>query len=97
MQEVIGLFPTPFMRVPGALASDLVAELVRHFSAMADRANSSSPNLSHTAMLRPGDSPLLVEAAKVLTPNRSEEHTSELQSLRHLVCRLLLEKKKKTP
>src|ERR1035441_10729526 len=27
---------------------------------------------------------------------RSEEHTSELQSLRHLVCRLLLEKKHKT-
>src|SRR5947199_6765060 len=28
------------------------------------------------------------------TARRSEEHTSELQSLRHLVCRLLLEKKK---
>src|SRR5258705_9749758 len=28
------------------------------------------------------------------TKGRSEEHTSELQSLRHLVCRLLLEKKK---
>src|SRR5689334_23852020 len=28
--------------------------------------------------------------------NRSEEHTSELQSQFHLVCRLLLEKKKKT-
>src|SRR5437899_7280952 len=28
---------------------------------------------------------------------RSEEHTSELQSLRHLVCRLLLEKKKLRP
>src|SRR5437899_8467144 len=28
---------------------------------------------------------------------RSEEHTSELQSLRHLVCRLLLEKKKRHP
>src|SRR5437899_7990543 len=27
---------------------------------------------------------------------RSEEHTSELQSLRHLVCRLLLEKKNET-
>src|SRR2546425_6767467 len=27
--------------------------------------------------------------------NRSEEHTSELQSLAYLVCRLLLEKKKK--
>src|SRR2546422_7284678 len=29
-------------------------------------------------------------------PDRSEEHTSELQSRLHLVCRLLLEKKKKT-
>src|SRR2546422_3328123 len=35
-----------------------------------------------TARLRPG--------------GRSEEHTSELQSRLHLVCRLLLEKKKKT-
>src|SRR5258705_9288727 len=31
----------------------------------------------------------------VCSRSRSEEHTSELQSLRHLVCRLLLEKKKK--
>src|SRR5205814_8630946 len=31
------------------------------------------------------------------TWQRSEEHTSELQSLRHLVCRLLLEKKKLSP
>src|SRR2546422_11601583 len=29
--------------------------------------------------------------------NRSEEHTSELQSRLHLVCRLLLEKKKTSP
>src|SRR5437899_8861673 len=33
-------------------------------------------------------------AAPMPTARRSEEHTSELQSLRHLVCRLLLEKKK---
>src|SRR5258708_24137799 len=32
-----------------------------------------------------------------LWENRSEEHTSELQSPDHLVCRLLLEKKKHTP
>src|SRR5438876_4966225 len=31
------------------------------------------------------------------TINRSEEHTSELQSPVHLVCRLLLEKKKNNP
>src|SRR5437899_8944356 len=32
--------------------------------------------------------------SSIIFSNRSEEHTSELQSLRHLVCRLLLEKKK---
>src|SRR5205814_3263794 len=40
------------------------------------------------------------QAARISAPARSEEHTSELQSLRHLVCRLLREKKKarrKTP
>src|SRR5260221_5988682 len=34
-------------------------------------------------------------AALALTPTRSDEHTSELQSHSDLVCRLLLEKKKK--
>src|SRR3989442_6102506 len=34
-------------------------------------------------------------AVRELLDNRSEEHTSELQSRPHLVCRLLLEKKKK--
>src|SRR5438093_8547677 len=33
-------------------------------------------------------------SSRSLTPVRSEEHTSELQSLTNLVCRLLLEKKK---
>src|SRR5258708_10728742 len=37
-------------------------------------------------------------ASRSTTPSsRSEEHTSELQSPDHLVCRLLLEKKKKAP
>src|SRR2546422_1648107 len=38
------------------------------------------------------DWPKVLEVARA---NRSEEHTSELQSRLHLVCRLLLEKKKK--
>src|SRR5437899_8151192 len=37
---------------------------------------------------------LALAATGVACTMRSEEHTSELQSLRHLVCRLLLEKKK---
>src|SRR5207237_5938120 len=41
------------------------------------------------------DLPIIVYTGKELT--RSEEHTSELQSHLNLVCRLLLEKKKKMP
>src|SRR2546425_2497295 len=41
----------------------------------------------------PEPTPQLVGAA--IPAQRSEEHTSELQSLAYLVCRLLLEKKKK--
>src|SRR3712207_8120528 len=39
----------------------------------------------------------LAEKAFSFSPQRSEEHTSELQSRQYLVCRLLLEKKNKTP
>ena len=38
--------------------------------------------------------PLVVDYPARLAQQRSEEHTSELQSRPHLVCRLLLEKKK---
>src|SRR5437899_11268477 len=44
-----------------------------------------------------GDEPgieVFLRACQFVKEYRSEEHTSELQSLRHLVCRLLLEKKK---
>src|SRR5258708_28397738 len=44
------------------------------------------------ASMSSGDSNLRVSSL----PDRSEEHTSELQSPDHLVCRLLLEKKKIT-
>ena len=72
MHEVIGLFPTPFMRVPGALQPSLVAGLVQHFTEQAAQANNSSSNLVHTAMLRPSDSPLLVTTATAITPLLAE-------------------------
>ena len=68
MDEVIGLFPTPFLRVRGALPPALVHSLVDRFSALAVRDNSSSPSLSHTELLRPGDSPLFVDAAALFAP-----------------------------
>src|SRR5262245_62969277 len=56
-----------------------------------------APRLSTAAFTDPG----AITRMWTLPPGsenaavQSEEHTSELQSLRHLVCRLLLEKKKK--
>src|ERR1035438_10567399 len=43
--------------------------------------------------VRAGRTHATASARRRPTAYRSEEHTSELQSLRHLVCRLLLEKK----
>jgi hypothetical protein len=68
MHDVHGLFPIPLMRVPQAVDAALVAGLIAHFEAQADRENNSSSKLSHTAMLQPGDSPLLVAAAGLITP-----------------------------
>jgi uncharacterized protein (TIGR02466 family) len=66
--EVLSLFPTPFLRVPGALPPALVQGLVAHFSTLAVRDNNSSANLSHSEMLRPDDSPLLADVAALVTP-----------------------------
>src|SRR5438876_8718436 len=51
-----------------------------------------SPAGAAPAAHRAGDAPV---RSQILIAQRSEEHTSELQSPVHLVCRLLLEKKKK--
>src|SRR5437899_7839255 len=53
------------------------------FRSLHDRGGAHVPAHGVVAVYHPGDG-----------DPRSEEHTSELQSLRHLVCRLLLEKKK---
>src|SRR5687767_15706025 len=70
--------------------------------------NASFQNDPFGSMINPPIAPLLLcligsdddrllapNSTGVATPVRSEEHTSELQSLAYLVCRLLLEKKKK--
>src|SRR2546425_6706751 len=51
-------------------------------------------HVNDLAVLRQVDGPRGVDGA-LDVDHRSEEHTSELQSLAYLVCRLLLEKKKK--
>src|SRR5947208_6773070 len=51
-----------------------------------DRGPTGDGHVSRNSWPKPSRSPYI--------PHRSEEHTSELQSPDHLVCRLLLEKKK---
>src|SRR5712672_2950037 len=65
------------------------ASMKRDVSALADLL---AERLDHIGVIRP-DRPASIERLQRLL--RSEEHTSELQSLAYLVCRLLLEKKKK--
>src|ERR1039458_1494113 len=74
--------PPPPM--PSALADCLTT-----FQSAAGVVSPPSPS----ALLRSLDGKMRVD----LGATRSEEHTSELQPLRHLVCRLLLEKKRFRP
>jgi hypothetical protein len=68
MDEVHGLFPIPVLRATRLLHETLVAGLADHFSAQAGLTNNASQSLAHTSMLHPGDSPLLVQAAALITP-----------------------------
>src|SRR5262245_64363442 len=76
----------------GSLDQELLTRL------MDENARSKSPRdaraVMHEAMVQSALGSA-VRAEELGLARRSEEHTSELQSLRHLVCRLLLEKKKK--
>src|SRR5690349_23083203 len=72
-----------------APTEDLAAQLAK-FRPVQMPFNTSGLSTREVAMVRK-----LVEAGQDLE-SRSEEHTSELQSRRDLVCRLLLEKKKAT-
>src|SRR6185369_4901047 len=68
MDEVFGIFPTPFMRARGTIEKAVVVRLVEYFTGRATRDNNSSPNLMHTEMLQPRDSPLLADVATTITP-----------------------------
>src|SRR2546427_3633893 len=83
------LFRSP---APGATATKLVG---RGGQARADPcADPVDQRLDVVVEERRGEPPVPVCAAAFFD-DRSEEHTSELQSQSNLVCRLLLEKKKK--
>src|SRR5437016_10984978 len=81
---------------------------VGHFLDLRDQTKSFSDLAAYATFSQPGDAKMLINGElerlnslqvsqnffSFLGVSRSEEHTSELQSLTNLVCRLLLEKKK---
>ena len=81
--------------------ADLYFQFTRHESwALEDGAvKSGSRNIDHGVGARAisGEKTGFSYSDEFELPIRSEEHTSELQSLVNLVCRLLLEKKKTSP
>src|SRR5688572_31782082 len=75
--------PRALHSFPTRRSSDLTVQLERA---------PAPPAAAATAQARPGPG---AETKQRFRTDRSEEHTSELQSQSNLVCRLLLEKKKK--
>src|SRR3989441_4309060 len=73
---------------PGCAAKGATPELYQSTMAIIGRLGIEVTELTASSCCGAG---VVAEA----DPERSEEHTSELQSLAYLVCRLLLEKKKK--
>src|SRR5438093_5552174 len=59
------------------------------------RASSALATTTATAMTRSTTETVIAVAVVIASALRSEEHTSEIQSLTNLVCRLLVEKKNK--
>src|SRR5437899_7301537 len=96
LRELVRTFPSALLGYSGGVDSALLAvvlrqELGRDRMLAAVGRSASYPRAQWEAartLAQQFDVPLLE------LDTRSEEHTSELQSLRHLVCRLLLEKKK---
>src|SRR5262245_63484820 len=84
----------PKLRTPGIARSSLLARWVMRQVSACEVPSAGTQCIRKSRSLKSGSSPWPRNGHSA-RPKRSEEHTSELQSLRHLVCRLLLEKKKK--
>src|SRR5437899_4527820 len=91
MAGTLHLHPATVGQGPGQALGVLVVE---HVALRAAHHQGGTRHLGHRRPqeLAPPVCGRRIDAAAAVTL-RSEEHTSELQSLRHLVCRLLLEKK----
>src|SRR2546425_3056424 len=86
--------PSSVIRAPSCTAVTDDGRRLTDDYILAPHAPGPHPQLLHRGPHRPRE--VYPRRPAHRAHGRSEEHTSELQSLAYLVCRLLLEKKKKT-
>src|SRR6266700_6018495 len=96
-REGAARFPGALGRVPNFAGAERAAQLLREMAvwrrALVVKVNPDAPQLP-VRRLALAEGKILYMAVPRLRTERSEEHTSELQSRENLVCRHLLEKKK---
>ena len=69
MSQVMSLFPTPLMRVPGVLDPALVASFIEQVRASAKVSNAKSSLLSHTEMVAPSSKGPFFRISKLIAPH----------------------------
>lgn len=72
MSQVIGLFPTPFMRVPGLLSRPLIDATLAEARSSARQANNKTDLLSHTELVSPQSSENFLGISKLALPKVTE-------------------------
>ncbi len=70
--QVIGLFPTPVMHVPGVLQGVVLGQIVERIRAEHRETNSQDAKLSHTAMVSAESDPLYAQAGAKILPHVTE-------------------------
>ncbi len=72
LNQIIGLFPTPFMRVEAMIAAPLLAGLIEELRAAAHSANARSARLAHTRILAPDANPLIARLCGQIEPRLAD-------------------------
>lgn len=72
MSQVIGLFPTPVMRVEKFLSSELISSLTSQIKQSQTTTNFKSDKLAHTPIADPKSDPMFRQIAKLVAPKLAE-------------------------
>src|SRR5262245_61528553 len=72
MNQVVGLFPTPVMRVERLLGDDLIGRLLKEIAPSGAIANAKSDRLAHSEIMSLQSKPAFVDANRLIQPKLAE-------------------------